>query len=57
MSEKRSKVSVIKEFFEMEPREVMEQWKKLTDADKIELAQGAAKMLGLTSEQVDFELV
>ena len=55
---KRSKVSVVKEFFEMESKEIMAEWRKdLTDGDKLELAQGAAGNLGLKQDDVNFPLV
>jgi len=56
MSGKRGKPAVVREFFEMSAAEVMAEWKNLTTEDKDELAIGAAKCLGLTQDDVSFDL-
>jgi hypothetical protein len=56
---KMSKAVVIRKVLGM-PSETMinfrDQYQQLTEADKLELAQGAAGVLGLTADQVDFPL-
>jgi hypothetical protein len=57
---KQSKVSVIKQYFGMHDgdtaKDFMVELKALSGDERLELAQGAAKELGLATEQVDFEL-
>lgn len=56
MSQQKTKVQVIKEYFELTANEAMKEFKVLTGEDRLELAQGAARNLGLTEDQVDFPL-
>ncbi len=56
MSSKISKVVILRDYFEMSAKETMAEWKALSEADRLELAQGAAKNMGLTQDQVDFPL-
>jgi hypothetical protein len=52
----KTKVQCIKDFFEMDAKSIMAEFKPLSQEDRLELAQGSAKNLGLTQEQVDFPL-
>lgn len=53
---KKSRIVVIKEFFEMDTKQCMKEMKPLTDEEKTELAVGAAQNLGYTQDQVGFSL-
>lgn len=53
---KKTKVQCIKEFFEMDARSVMKEYKPLSEEDRLELAQGSAMNLGLSQEDIDFPL-
>lgn len=56
----KSKISVMKEFFGMQPNQTLTQFaaevKALTEDEKLELARGCAKNLGLTQAECDFPL-
>ncbi len=54
------KIKVIRDFFGVREGDALKDFsqeiKSLSDADRLELAQGAALNLGLTQEAVDFPL-
>ena len=54
--QKRGQVGVIKEYFGMTPGDMRKEYKKLSDDQKLELAKGAAKALGLKAHEVSFPL-
>jgi hypothetical protein len=56
MATKISKVKIIKDYFEMDSKETMNEYKKLDEAERLELARGAAKHMGLAQDQCDFPL-
>ena len=56
MAEKRGQVGVIKEYFNMTTVDMRAEYKELSDDQKLELAKGAAKELGLQAEEVSFPL-
>lgn len=55
-----SKIAVMKEYFGFLPggdlRQFADEVKALSEAEKLELAQGAARNLGYTQDQIDFQL-
>ena len=60
MTQKKGKLSVIRQYFGKKDGQSLSQFaaevKQLTEADKNELAQGAAINLGLTQQEVDFPM-
>ena len=56
MAEKRGQVGVIKEYFKMTTGDMRVEYRDLSDTDRLELARGAAKELGLKDEEVAFSL-
>ena len=56
MAEKRGQVGVIKEYFKMTTGDMRVEYRDLSDTDRLELARGAAKELGLKDEEVAFPL-
>ena len=60
MVKTRSKIGVIKEYFGFrkgdKASDFMTEIKALSSDERLDLAQGAARDLGLTQDQVDFEL-
>jgi hypothetical protein len=54
--QKRGQLNVIREYFEMPIGEMRDEGKKLSADEKLELAQGSAKALGLTADEVSFPI-
>ena len=54
--QKRGQVGVIKEYFGMTPGDMRKEYKDLSVDDKLELAQGSAKALGLKAREVSFPI-
>jgi hypothetical protein len=54
--QKRGQLTVIREYFEMVIGEMREEGKKLSADEKLELAQGSAKALGLKAREVSFPI-
>ena len=55
-TEKRGPLNVIKEYFKMTTGDMRVEYRDLSDTDRLELARGAAKELGLKDEEVAFSL-
>lgn len=59
-NKKRGAIGVLKDYFGFLPGQQLGQFaaecKKLSDAEKLELARGAARNLGLKQDDVDFVL-
>tara|TARA_Y100001951_G_C11201685_1_gene217509 strand:+ start:88 stop:273 length:186 start_codon:yes stop_codon:yes gene_type:complete len=59
-SKPKSRIACIRDYFERKEGQTLSDVRKelvaLSDAEKLELAQGAAKELGYTQEQVNFKL-
>tara|TARA_R100001480_G_C4619440_1_gene166118 strand:+ start:47 stop:232 length:186 start_codon:yes stop_codon:yes gene_type:complete len=59
-SKLKSRIACIRDYFERKEGQTLSDVRKelvaLSDAEKLELAQGAAKELGYTQEQVNFKL-
>ena len=51
-----SKIAVIKSYFGMTAAVAMKELKPLSEAEKLDLARGAAKEMKLTQDQVNFPL-
>jgi len=56
MSDKKSKIVVVREFFQLSAKEAMNEWRGLSEEDKLELAIGSAQNLGLTQGDVNFPM-
>lgn len=57
MDNKIGKARVIKEFFGMTAQQAVKEYKELTEQDKSELASAAARALGYSADQCEFEFV
>lgn len=57
---KKGKIAIIKDFFGFRPgdkaTDFMEEIKALSAEERLELAQDAAKVMGISQDTVDFEL-
>lgn len=57
----RTKIGMIKDYFGFRPnttsKDFMEEIKALSPEERLDLAQGAAKVMGMTKDQVDFSLI
>ncbi|MCI0532929.1 hypothetical protein L0Y49_01775 [bacterium] len=60
MADKKGAITVIKTYFGFREGQTLlgfrDEVKALSEAEKLELAQGAARNLGLTRDEVDFPL-
>lgn len=52
----KGQLRVIQEYFEMAIGDMRDEGKKLSADEKLELAQGSAKALGLTADEVSFPI-
>ncbi len=56
----RTKIGMIKDYFGLRPdttsKDFMEEIKALSPEERLDLAQGAAAVMGMTKDQVDFPL-
>ena len=56
MAVQKGQLRVIQEYFEMAIGDMRDEGKKLSADEKLELAQGSAKALGLTADEVSFPI-
>ena len=56
MAEKRGQGGGIKEYFNMTTGDMRVEYKELSNDERLELAKGAAKAMGLKAEEVSFPL-
>jgi len=56
MPDQKSKIVVVREFFQLSAKEAMNEWRGLSEEDKLELAIGSAQNLGLTQGDVNFPM-